>query len=220
VNIEKVAAFVSHARFFGSGQICLAAKRLFLHEAIYDDFINALVAQSEKMKPGIPAEPKTDLPIMGSRALYQVIDLAEEAVKKGATVESGGYRINVDGERDDAGLFFKPTILSEVPLDCKIWYQETFGPVLPIMKISSFDQAISQANNSPYGMRTSVYSETPEIWQQFFDKIEAPGIAINTDHLHFDTFYPHLGGLKTSGIFGGKYFYEALSYLKYRHFPA
>ncbi len=220
VDIEKTAAFVSHARFFGSGQICLAAKRLFLHDAIYDEFIEALVEQSETLQVGFPENPDTDLPIMGSRALYQIIDMTTEALKKGAQLECGGYRINVHGERDDAGLFYKPTVLRDVPLDCKMWYQETFGPVLPIMKIRSFDQAITQANKTPYGIRTSVYSEDPTIWQRFFDEIEAPGVAINTDHLHFDTFYPHLGGLKMSGVFGGKYFYEALSYLKYRHFPA
>lgn len=220
VDIEKTAAFVSRARFFGSGQICLAAKRLFLHEAIYDEFIKALVQESEKLKVGYPADPYTDLPIVGSRALYQIIDMTREAVKKGANLECGGYRIDVYGERDDAGLFYKPTVLRDVPLDCQMWYQETFGPVLPVMKIRSFDQAIAQANNTPYGIRTSVYSEDPHIWQRFFDEIEAPGVAINTDHLHFDTFFPHLGGLKTSGVFGGKYFYEALTYLKYRHFPA
>lgn len=220
VDIKKTAAFVSHARFFGSGQICLSAKRLFLHEAIYDDFIKALVEESEALKAGFPENPNTDLPMMGSRALYQVIDMTKEALKKGAHLECGGYRINVHGDRDDAGLFYKPTVLRDVPLDCQMWYQETFGPVLPIMKISSFEQAITQANNTPYGIRTSVYSEDSDIWQQFFDEIEAPGVAINTDHLHFDTFFPHLGGLKTSGVFGGKYFYEALTYLKYRHFPA
>ena len=219
VDIEKTAAFVSHARFFGSGQICLAAKRLFVHEAIYDDFLKVLVQESEKLQVGLPANPDTDLPIMGGRALYHILDMTEEAMKKGAHLECGGYRINVYGDRDDAGLFFKPTILRDVPLDCRMWYQETFGPVLPVMKIRSFDQAIAQANNSPYGIRTSVYSEDPSIWHRFFDEIEAPGVAINTDHLHFDTFFPHLGGLKTSGVFGGKYFYEALTYLKYRHFP-
>ncbi|MFX0168091.1 MAG: aldehyde dehydrogenase family protein [Candidatus Hodarchaeota archaeon] len=220
VDIRKTAAFVSHARFFGSGQICLAAKRLFLHEAIYDEFIEALVEESESLKTGLPANPDTDLPILGSRALYQVVDMTQEALKKGAKLECGGYRLNVHGDRDDAGLFYKPTILRDVPLDCRMWYQETFGPVLPVMKIHSFDQAIAQANNTPYGIRTSVYSDDPDIWQRFFDEIESPGVAINTDHLHFDTFYPHLGGLKTSGVFGGKYFYEALTYLKYRHFPA
>jgi acyl-CoA reductase-like NAD-dependent aldehyde dehydrogenase len=220
IDIKKTAAFVSRARFFGSGQICLAAKRLFLHEAIYDEFIEELVQESEALKVGFPADPETDLPIMGSRALYQIIDMTDEALKKGAKLECGGYRINVYGDRDEAGFFYKPTVLRDVPLDCQMWYQETFGPVLPIMKVRNFDQAIAQANNTPYGIRTSVYSEDPDIWQRFFDEIEAPGVAINTDHLHFDTFYPHLGGLKTSGIFGGKYFYEALTYLKYRHFPA
>jgi acyl-CoA reductase-like NAD-dependent aldehyde dehydrogenase len=220
VDIEKAAAFVSHARFLGSGQICLAAKRLFLHEAIYEEFIKALVEASEKLQPGFPSNPETDLPIVGSRALYQIIDMTHEALKKGAGLECGGYRIDVYGDHDEAGLFYKPTVLRDVPLDCRMWYQETFGPVLPIMKIHSFEQAIAQANNTPYGIRTSVYSEDPDVWQRFFDEIEAPGVAINTDHLHFDTFYPHLGGLKTSGIFGGKYFYEALTYLKYRHFPA
>lgn len=220
VDIDKVSDFITHARFFGSGQICLAAKRLFLHEAIYDEFIKALVERSEKLKTGLPEDPKTDLPIMGSRALYQIIDMTNEALKKGAKLETGGYRINLHGEHDNAGLFYKPTILSEVPLECNMWYHETFGPVLPILKVSTFEQAINQANNTPYGLRTSVYSDDPTIWQHFFDKIEAPGVAINTDHLHWDTFYPHLGGLKDSGVFGGKYFYEVLTYLKYRHFPA
>lgn len=219
VDIDKVAAYVTHARFFGAGQICLAAKRLFLHEAIYDEFIETLVEKSEQLKVGLPADPQTDLPIIGTRALYHILDMVEEALKKGAYLETGGYRINFHGEQDDAGLFYKPTILSAVPLDCKMWYQETFGPALPIMKVKDFDQAIDQANNTPYGLRTSVYSDDPTIWQRFFDEIKAPGIAINTDHLYFDDFFPHLGGLKTSGIFGGKYFYEALTYLKYRHFP-
>lgn len=220
VDIDKVAEYITHARFFGSGQICLAAKRLFLHEAIHDTFIETLVEKSEQLKPGLPESPTTDLPIVGTRPLYQVIDMTREALKKGAKLHSGGYRINVDGEKDEAGLFYKPTILSDVSLDCQMWYHETFGPVLPIMKVRSIEQAIAQANNTPYGLRTSVYTNTPEIWQQFFDEIEAPGVAINTDHLHFDDYYPHLGGLKTSGVFGGKYFYEVLTYMKYRHFPS
>ncbi len=219
VDIKKTAAFISHARFFGSGQICLAAKRLFLHEEIHDDFIDTLVEESEKLRVGLPENPQTDLPIVGARALYQVIDMTHEALKRGAKLHCGGYRLDVDGNPDAAGLFYKPTIISGVPLDCKMWYHETFGPVLPIMKITSYEQAISQANNTPYGLRTSVYTNTPKIWQQFFDEIEAPGVAINTDHLHFDDYYPHLGGLKTSGVFGGKYFYEVLTYMKYRHFP-
>jgi len=220
VDIDKVAEYVTRARFFGSGQICLAAKRLFLHEAIFDDFLEALVKKSDQLKVGLPADSKTDLPALGTRALYQIIDMTSEALGKGAKLEAGGYRLNVHGEKDGAGLFYKPTILSDVPLDCRMWYLETFGPVLPVMRISSFEQAINQANNSPYGLRTSVYSDDPDIWQRFFDEIDAPGIAINTDHLHFDDYYPHLGGLKTSGIYGGKYFYESLTYLKYRHFPA
>jgi len=181
--------------------------------------MEALVEMSNQLKVGLPEDSNTDLPALGTRALYQIIDMTAEALGKGAKLETGGYRMNVHGERDDAGLFYMPTILSDVPLDCKMWYYETFGPVLPVMRISSFEQAISQANNTPYGLRTSVYSDDPEIWQRFFDEIDAPGIAVNTDHLYFDDYYPHLGGLKTSGIHGGKYFYESLTYMKYRHFP-
>ncbi|MHA1214800.1 MAG: aldehyde dehydrogenase family protein [Candidatus Hodarchaeales archaeon] len=220
VNIDKVAEFISHARFFGSGQICLAAKRLFLHEAIFDEFIEALVEKAEGLRPGLPSDEKTDLPLIGTRALYQIIDMTHEAVKKGAKIKTGGYRMNYAGERDEAGLFYKPTVLTDVDLSCKMWYHETFGPVLPVMKIHDFDEAINQANNSPYGLRTSIYTDDPNIYNRFFDEIEAPGVAINTDHLHFDDYYPHLGGLKTSGVFGGKYFYEVLTYLKYRHFPS
>jgi len=220
VDIDKVAAFITRARFFGAGQICLAAKRLFLHEAIHDEFIEALIEQSERLKVGLPADPKTDLPIVAARPMYQIIDMIEEALKKGAKLRAGGYRLNASGERDEAGLFYKPTILTNVPLDCTIWYHETFGPVLPIMKVKSFDQAIAQANNTAYGLRSSVYTDDPTVWHRFFDEIQAPGVGINTDHLHFDDYYTHLGGLKTSGVFGGKYFYEVLTYLKYRHYPS
>jgi lactaldehyde dehydrogenase/glycolaldehyde dehydrogenase len=220
VDIEKVAQFISHARFFGSGQICLAAKRLFLHEAIFEDFIEALVEEAAKLRVGLPSDPQTDLPLIGTRALYQIIDMTREALKRGAKLHCGGYRMNYKGEEDQAGLFYKPTILSDVDLSCRMWYQETFGPVLPVMKIRDFDQAINQANNSPYGLRTSVYADDPTIWQRYFSEIEAPGVAINSDHLVFHDFIPHLGGLKTSGVFGGKYFYEVLTYMKYRHFPA
>ncbi|MHA1166495.1 MAG: aldehyde dehydrogenase family protein [Candidatus Hodarchaeales archaeon] len=220
VDIDKVSDFITHARFFGSGQICLAAKRLFLHEEIFDDFIAAMVEKSSNLRVGLPSDPKTDLPLIGTRALYQVIDMTAEAMKMGAVLHCGGYRMDYQGEKDDAGLFYKPTILSNVDLSCQMWYHETFGPVLPVMKITDFDQAINQANNSPYGLRTSVYSDDQAICERFFSEIQAPGVAINTDHLHFDHFYPHLGGLKTSGVFGGKYFYEVLTYMKYRHFPA
>lgn len=220
IDIEKVAKYISHGRFFGSGQTCLGVKRLFLHDEIYSDFIEALVEESENLKVGLPSDSNTDLPVVGTKALYQIIDMKDEAMRKGAKIESGGFRLDIDGEKDASGLFYQPTILSEVPLDSSIWYKEAFGPILPIMRIKDFDQAITQANNTPYGLRTSVYSDDPKIYGRFFDEIEAPGIAINTDHLHFDDFFPHLGGLKTSGIFGGKYFYEVLTYLKYRHYPA
>ena len=102
VDIDKVADYVNHARFFGSGQICLAAKRLFLHEEIYDDFIEALVEKSQKLNVGLPADSKTDLPIIGARALYQNIDMIGEALSKGAKLETGGYRLNAQGERDES----------------------------------------------------------------------------------------------------------------------
>jgi acyl-CoA reductase-like NAD-dependent aldehyde dehydrogenase len=220
VDLDIVADHIIRARFLGSGQTCLGVKRLFLHEAVFNDFITILSEKANKLSVGLPSDTRTDLPIIGTRALYQIIDMVAEALQKGAKIETGGYRVNYAGERDEAGLFYKPTILTNVDLSCKMWYKETFGPVLPIMKIHNFDEAIKQANNTIYGLRTSVYTDDPEVWGRFFDEIQAPGVCINTDHLHMTDFTPHLGGLKKSGVFGGKYFYEILTYLKYRQFPA
>lgn len=220
VDLDEVADHIIHARFFGSGQTCLAVKRLFLHEAIFEDFITILCEKADKLRVGLPSDTKTDLPVIGTRALYQINDMINEALQKSANIETGGYRMNFAGERDEAGLFYKPTILTNVDLSCKMWYQETFGPVLPVMKIHNFEEAINQANNTSYGLRTSVYTDDPEIWGRFFDEIQAPGVCINTDHLHMTDYTPHLGGLKASGVFGGKYFYKILTYMKYRHFRA
>ncbi|MHA2294232.1 MAG: aldehyde dehydrogenase family protein [Candidatus Hodarchaeales archaeon] len=220
IDIEKVTDLITHARFLGSGQTCLSVKRLFLHEEIFDDFLSSLIKKAENLRPGLPSDARTDLPVIGTRALYQIIDMVQEAVKNGAKLNTGGYRMNYRGERDDAGFFYKPTILTNVNPTCQMWHQETFGPVLPIMKIHTFEEAINHCNNTQYGLRTSVYSDDPKIWGRFFDEIQAPGVCINTDHLHMDDFIPHLGGLKASGVSGGKYFYEVLSYMKYQHFPS
>ncbi|MFX0206942.1 MAG: aldehyde dehydrogenase family protein, partial [Candidatus Hodarchaeota archaeon] len=151
VDLDKVADHIIRARFLGSGQTCLGVKRLFLHDAIFNDFIAILCEKTKKLRVGLPSDARTDLPVIGTRALYQIIDMLDEALKKGANVETGGYRLNFVGEHDDAGLFYKPTILTNVDLSCKMWYYETFGPVLPVMKIHNFDEAIKQANNTIFG---------------------------------------------------------------------
>ncbi|MFW9905312.1 MAG: aldehyde dehydrogenase family protein [Candidatus Thorarchaeota archaeon] len=142
--------------------------------------------------------------------------MINQAVHKGANKETGGYGMNFVGKRDELGLFYKPTILTNISLSCKMWCEETFGSVLPEMKIKNFEETIKPANNTMYGLRTSVYTNNPEIWCRFFDEIQAPSVCINTDHFYKTDFTPHVNGLKTSDVFGGKYFYESLTYMKYR----
>ncbi len=217
VDLEFAAKMIVKGRFLGSGQACMAVKRLLVQDTLYDELLRLVVEEAESLHVGCPSDPKSSLPPIGTTALYHLIDQMEDALSKGAKVETGGFRMNYLGEEDPAGLFYKPTILTNISLDMRIMQEEVFAPALPVLSVSSLDQAIKIANSSRFGLRSSIFTDTPEIQMKWVKEIEAAGVNIGQDHLYFDPHMPHLGGYKDSGIIGGKYFPEMLTRMKYVH---
>ncbi|MHA1637150.1 MAG: aldehyde dehydrogenase family protein [Candidatus Thorarchaeota archaeon] len=217
VDLEFAAKMIVKGRYLGSGQACMAVKRLLVQDTLFDDFVKLVVEEAEKLQAGRPSNPDVTLPPVGLTALYLLVDQMEDALHKGAKIETGGYRMNYLGEEDPAGLFYKPTVLTDVSVNMRIMQEEVFAPALPVMSVSSFEQAITIANSSRFGLRSSIFTEDPAIRMQWVKGIEAGGITVGQDHLYFDPHMPHLGGYKDSGIIGGKYFPEMLTRMKYVH---
>ncbi len=217
VDLEKAAEVIVRGRFLGSGQACMAIKRLLVQDTLHDDFVPLLVEEANKLKVGLPSDPTVTQSPVGFTALYILLDQMEDALAKGAKIETGGYRVNYLEERDPAGIFYKPTIVTNIKLDMRLMTEEVFAPSLPVYPVKSVDEAISVANQSRFGLRSTVISDDIKIRQKWVKEIETAGVGTSDDHVYYDPYMPHLGGYKDSGIIGGKYFTTMLTRMKYVH---
>ncbi|TFG29944.1 aldehyde dehydrogenase family protein [Candidatus Thorarchaeota archaeon] len=217
VDLQKAAETIIRGRFLGSGQACMAIKRLFVQESLHNDLVSLLVEEANKLKAGLPSDPEVTLSPVGFTALYLLLDQVDDALAKGAKIENGGYRMNYLEERDPAGIFYKPTIVTNVKLDMRLMTEEVFAPALPVFPVKSVDEAIKVANQSRFGLRSTVISDDIKIRQQWVKEIETAGVGTSDDHVYYDPYMPHLGGYKDSGIIGGKYFTTMLTRMKYVH---
>jgi len=217
VDLQKAAEVIVRGRFLGSGQTCMAIKRLLVQDTLVDDLVPLLVEEANKRKAGLPSDPSVDLSPVGFTALYLLLDQMEDALAKGAKIETGGYRTNYLEERDPAGIFYKPTIVTDVKLDMRLMTEEVFAPALPVYSVKSVDEAIKIANQSRFGLRSTVISDDIKTRQKWVKEIETAGVGTSDDHIYYDPYMPHLGGYKDSGIIGGKYFTTMLTRMKYVH---
>ena len=216
-DLEFAAKMIVKGRYLGSGQACMAVKRLLVQDTLHDELVRLIIEEAEKLKVGRPSDPAVTLPPLGLTALYLLVDQMEDALAKGAKVETGGYRCNYLGERDPAGLFYKPTVLTGATTDMRMMQEEVFAPALPVVPVKSVDHAISIANSSRFGLRSSVFTDDIEVRRKWAKEIEAAGVNIGQDHVYFDPYMPHLGGYKDSGIIGAKNFQSMLTRMKYVH---
>ncbi len=216
-NLEKATEDAGRARFLGSGQACIATKRLFVHERVYDNVVSQLTKYAQSLNIGLPSDSRTDIVPTALEALEDIEAYTKDAVQRGAQIECGGHRVTYKGEKDDLGLYFEPTILSECDINMLCMQDETFGPLLPICKVKTLEEAITKINSSQYGLRASVWSEDEKVIQEFIERVDTGGVIVNDDHLLFTSRLPHLGGVKASGIIGSKYFNLELTYMKYVH---
>ncbi|MFC2091799.1 aldehyde dehydrogenase family protein [Elusimicrobiota bacterium] len=219
VEIGDVVKEIIKSRFLGSGQSCFAIKKIYVHKEIFKDLVDEIVKEAKKLKIAYPFTLDSyylDQNIIGSiKSLEQLTFTVSDAVSKGAVVHIGGNRVNCYGKHDDLGLFFEPTIVTNVNHDMAIMHEETFGPLLPIMEISGIEEAVRYINKSKYGLRASIWAQDKEIIRQYINEVSAGGVIINSCHWTFDAYTAHLGGTKLSGITGAKYFHEEMCYKKY-----
>lgn len=156
-DINQVAGAALEGVVYNSGQSCCAVERIYVHENVYDQFIESFVAQAKALKVGDPMEPGVDMgPLTRKEQLAVILDQIQEAQQKGATLAYGGFRLQ------QPGYFLAPTILTNVNHTMSVMTEESFGPVIGVQKVSSDEEAVQWMLDTSYGLTAAVYSSSKE----------------------------------------------------------
>ncbi|MFX1276061.1 MAG: aldehyde dehydrogenase family protein [Promethearchaeota archaeon] len=213
VDLDLVAKWNVIASYTNSGQQCFSMKRIIVHQDIYEEYVEKVIKEMDKLKVGDPRDMATDIGPLGSRRILMMMDVMVNDAKnyKNVKILTGGEKIDTGKGH---GLFYKPTLV-EIPreeiLDFDkapfLWREEAFGPVRSITKAKSEEDAIFLANHSNYGMRAVVYT-LPKNVQKFISELKAGSIYVNAKPMQANISFP-IGGWKDSSWPPGIKYYPA-----------
>lgn len=191
-DLDQAVKTAVTARNINNGQSCIAAKRFIIHRKIYDGFLPAFVAAIKKLKVGDPMDDATDIgPLALGSVLNDVSAQVDDAVKQGAQLMTGGKRVNGPGN------FYLPTVLADIPRKARVYREEVFGPVAMVFKVNDIDEAVALANDTPFGLGSSIWTRDAKEQQQLINEIEA-GMTFVNAMVASDPRMP-FGGVKRSG---------------------
>jgi acyl-CoA reductase-like NAD-dependent aldehyde dehydrogenase len=206
-DLESAAKKCAFGSFYNSGQVCISLQRIYVHEAIADSFASLMAHEAAMLKVGDPADEETFLgPLINEDAAQRAENWVQSAVSEGAGVLCGGKR---------EGKFFPPTVVNNVTDEMKIVCEEVFAPIVSIVKVKDFDEALGKINDSPYGLQYSIFTNDLKHTQRAIEEFECGGVVINDiPTVRFDI-QPY-GGSKLSGIGkeGPKYALEEFTEIK------
>lgn len=207
VNIDKLIPRVVSGAFAFQGQVCISVQRIYVHEKMYDLFVDKFVAATKELKLGDPLDPTTDVSaLISPQDVKRTLSWIEEAKGQGAIIATGG---------ESEGNILQPTVLLNVKSEQKVSCQEVFAPIVSIMKFTSIQEAFDQVNDSKYGLQAGIYTDNIHVALQATQKLHVGGVIINDiptfrlDHLPY-------GGVKESGMGreGLKYAIEEMTEMK------
>ena len=213
-DLEAAAAAAAQRAFSNMGQICISVNRIYVAAEVAETFTEELVRLAERLKIGNGLEPDVDLGPMFSRAQREKTrEHLADALGKGAELLSGGRE--PEGEAYEKGYFFRPTVLGRADHSMRVMREETFGPVAPIMKFKTLEEAVTLANDSEYGLAAYVFTNDLKTALRAAEGLEAGGIGVNVNNV-VDLQAP-FGGWKESGLGRelGRYGLEA--YMETKH---
>ena len=207
-DVEKVAEQLFWSSFSNAGQVCIAAKRVYIHKDIYDDLSKAIAAYANTVVVGDGSQQGTGVgPIQNKKQYERVLELIQDA-------KDNGYKFLTGGDKDPSGTgYYVPiTILDNPPEDARIVAEEQFGPVMPLLKFDTIDEVIERANNSDYGLAGAVWTKDTHKGVEIAEQLETGTVWIN-EFMHLSPFAP-FGGHKQSG-FGAEYGVDGLKEFTY-----
>jgi acyl-CoA reductase-like NAD-dependent aldehyde dehydrogenase len=195
-DLERAANVAVLWAMSNSGQICQGVERVYVEEPVYDRFVSKVVDKVRALRQGVPGEPgAVEVGAVTFPPQIEVVERhVQDAIDKGAQVLVGGKR------REGPGRFFEPTVLTGVDHTMAIMTQETFGPTLPIMKVRDEEEAVRLANDSPYGLNSSVFTKDIEKGERIARLLEAGNACVNDALINYLAQEAPFGGVGESGI--------------------
>lgn len=218
-NMDLAVNAVVSSRVIYSGQVCNCAERVYVEDSIYDEFMDKVKAKMTAVKvEDAFSKNNPDMSSMVSKAqLDKVTEMVDFAKKEGAEVLLGGNRLS----QFDKGYFYQPTLLTNVNQNMQIVKEEVFGPVLPVMKFKTLDEAIALANDTEYGLTSSIFSENFNKVMHACEELEFGETYVNREH--FEAIQGFHAGWKKSGVGGAdgkhgmeEYLQTKVIYAQYR----
>jgi NAD-dependent aldehyde dehydrogenases len=218
-NIELAVESIRVSRIINSGQACVCAERVYVHEKIADEFIEKLCGAMSRTKVGDSlVEPDVEMgPLTNKEVLMKVDGLVTKAVQEGAEVITGGKRAN-----RDKGFFYEPTVLINAQHHMEIMKKEIFGPVLPVTKFRDLNEAIEMANDSDYGLSSSIYTQSLDVAMRACRELKFGETFINRENI--EALHGFHAGWRRSGIGGDdgrhgleEYLQTHMVYIQYDH---
>ncbi|WP_265110749.1 aldehyde dehydrogenase family protein [Halosolutus halophilus] len=191
-DVDEAVEIAATGAFGVTGQACTATSRAIVHEDVYDEFVEGVVSYGEGLSIGDGLEGADMGPHVSESELEGTLDYVDAGRREGATLETGGERADA-GE----GYFVEPTIFSDVSSEMRIAQEEIFGPVLAVIPVSDFDEAVAVANDVEYGLSASIVTNDHREANRFVDEIEAGVVKINEKTTGLELHVP-FGGMKAS----------------------
>lgn len=195
-DLERASTSILRASIAATGQACQSLERIYVHEDQYDEFVRLLAEKAGAARLSYP-NPDDGIvgPLIFDRQAEIITDHLEDAIAKGAKIETGGEVLNQGG-----GCWIQPTVLSNVDHSMKVMVEETFGPVMPVMAYSSIDEAQRLANDTDYGLSGAVFAADEKDAITFAEGMDAGGISINDAGMTTMTFEACKQAFKMSGM--------------------
>ena len=209
-DLDVAADGMMASKYRNAGQTCVCANRIYVQASVYDKFVEKVSARMATLKLGAGTEAGVNVgPLIDAQGLAKVEDHVADAVAKGAKIVTGGKRAQ------RGGLFYEPTLLTDVPMSAKVSREETFGPVAPLIKFSTEAEVIAQANASEFGLAAYFFSRDVGRVFRVGEALEAGIVAVNTGI--FSNEVAPFGGVKQSGLGreGSRYGIEDYLEIKY-----
>jgi acyl-CoA reductase-like NAD-dependent aldehyde dehydrogenase len=195
-DVERAVNAAAFGGLMNTGQICMSIERVYVEEPLYDEFVRKLTGRVESLRQGDDGREFTaEVGAMTTSEQLEIVeDHVEDARKAGARVLTGGKRPERSGD------FYEPTVIADADHSMKVMREETFGPVIPVMRVADAEEAVRLANDSPYGLSASVFSGDTKEGERIARRIEAGSCNVNDVLINYSVLEVPMGGWKTSGI--------------------
>lgn len=201
-DVERAAAGIVYGGLFNSGQVCISVERIYVEAPVYDRFVASLLTQVRRLRQGADARDfRFDIGAMATGAQCDIVARhVDDAVARGARILCGGSMTGA------SGMFFEPTVLVDVDHSMMCMTEETFGPLLPVVRVADEAEAVTLANDSRYGLSATIWTGDRARGERLARRLEVGAVNINDAFANMVNFAVPMGGWKESGVgarFGG-----------------